>query len=479
MVSLANPNQTVNEQKPRTMLDSIAAHKRQMLNEYWATQGCVREDVDEEALYRAICVRKESIEQFYVDADNRFEEWCRERCMVPQPGAFYSDPLTNWTVRYKGKEAHAQEKAEELVRLQQQAVPESYFARTFEELSTEDEVYLVEDVLVENQPMVIKGKSKSFKTGIMLDLAFNLAQGAGFMFLGKFAVNKQCNVAVFSGESGERTLGKRWRAIKATYAKLGHTVRSPWINLEAPALGDPQVIARIVQDIRKLKLDVIVFDPLYLSLLRGQRARGVESSNVFAMGALLYEIANACVKEGCTPIFVHHDKKTANDDSDISDMNDGAGAGIQEFMRQWISIKKRPGKPHDKEHGVYYMNIDIGGSAGHAVEQSLTIEQGTKTTGWKWKVTCERLISSKDDRKREKEAQEREQEAQERERLYQCIATAPGITLKRAATAAHLGPDKAERHMAYLRAEGRIGDRPGRQKDSVLYEVIEQAGKKA
>ena len=67
----------------------------------------------------------------------------------------------------------------------------------------------------------------------------------------------------------------------------------------------------------------------------------------------------------------------------------------------------------------------------------------------------------------------------ERERLYQCIAAAPGITLKRAATAAHLGPDKAERHMAYLRAEGRIGDRPGRQKDSVLYEVIEQAGKKA
>ena len=64
--------------------------------------------------------------------------------------------------------------------------------------------YLVEDVLVENQPMIFGGGSKTLKTSIMLDLAISLATEKHF--LERFKVNQKCKCVFISGESGLPTI---------------------------------------------------------------------------------------------------------------------------------------------------------------------------------------------------------------------------------------------------------------------------------
>ena len=106
---------------------------------------------------------------------------------------------------------------------------------------------------------------------------------------------------MFSGESGKTTLKRRWRTIKAARSKLGATIPPVRVEYKVPALSAPEEIQRIVAAIREYKLNVLIFDPLYLGLLRGNRK--VEPGNVFAMGELLTGIVEACVAEGCTPVF--------------------------------------------------------------------------------------------------------------------------------------------------------------------------------
>ena len=63
--------------------------------------------------------------------------------------------------------------------------------------------FLVRGVLMEGQPMIIGGRSKTLKTSVASDLALSL--GSGSPFLGKFDAHR-VNVGFWSGESGAATL---------------------------------------------------------------------------------------------------------------------------------------------------------------------------------------------------------------------------------------------------------------------------------
>jgi hypothetical protein len=356
-------------------------------------------------------------------------------------GQAYQDPLTHFVGIYKG----AQETPVE--------IKKPLFTETLDDPGDDEDVFLIDNCLVEGQPMFVGGKSKTMKTAILADLAFALSAGAGYRFLDKFTVLKQCNVGMFSGESGKTTLKRRWRTIKAARSKLGATIPPVRVEYKVPALSAPEEIQRIVAAIREYKLNVLIFDPLYLGLLRGNRK--VEPGNVFAMGELLTGIVEACVAEGCTPVFAHHDKKSADNSKDTSDLEDFTMAGFAEFARQWIKVKRRPGKPYVSGSGVHHLNINVEGSAGFGSAYSFTIDEGTCKEP-KWVVSSEPLISSREDKKREKEAAQMVEVRAERQRMYEAIAACPNISTRRIRDVVKIGLDKAESHLAALLAERRI-----------------------
>lgn len=269
------------------MLDVVGEARQAMINAHWRRIGRVRDDIDEDELFNALCLHRDDLKQYYQDAERRYEVWCLINKQPVVNGATFLDPLTGFACIYKGR-------AEQPVEIKK-----PLFTETLDDPGDDEDVFLIDNCLVEGQPMFVGGKSKTMKTAILVDLAFALSAGAGYRFLDKFMVLKQCNVGMFSGESGKTTLKRRWRTIKAARSKLGATIPPVRVEYKVPALSVPEEIQRIVAAIREYKLNVLIFDPLYLGLLRGNRK--VEPGNVFAMGELLTGIVEACVAEGCTP----------------------------------------------------------------------------------------------------------------------------------------------------------------------------------
>jgi len=64
--------------------------------------------------------------------------------------------------------------------------------------------WLVQGLIVANEPLVLGGPPKSLKTGIAIDLAVSLAGGQ--KFLGHFSTTYSAKVGIMSGESGKTTL---------------------------------------------------------------------------------------------------------------------------------------------------------------------------------------------------------------------------------------------------------------------------------
>ena len=66
--------------------------------------------------------------------------------------------------------------------------------------------FLVRGVMVEGQPMIVGGRSKTLKTSLACDLAISL--GSGTPFLGRFE-SQRVGVGFWSGESARRPFGRR------------------------------------------------------------------------------------------------------------------------------------------------------------------------------------------------------------------------------------------------------------------------------
>jgi replicative DNA helicase len=244
--------------------------------------------------------------------------------------------------------------------------------------------WLVRRLLVRGQPGFAGGPSKSLKTSIMIDLALGMASGRSF--LGTFDVPEKVRVGVLSGESGEYTLQETARRVCEAKGIDLATLDVFW-GFRLPQLADQAQVDALALSLSQNKIEVLILDPVYLSLLAGVAGKGLQASNLMDIGPLLLRITAACLDVGCTPLLVHHTRKNLASPYQPLDLDDLAFSGCGEFARQWLLINRREEYEHGT--GTHRMWLVIGGSCGQSGLWAADIEEGQLEddfTGRRWEV---------------------------------------------------------------------------------------------
>jgi len=259
--------------------------------------------------------------------------------------------------------------------------------------------YLIQGVLVEGQPCVMGGPSKSMKTSVSADLAISLASYSDF--LGRFRVNSQERVGFISAESGKAVVQETFRRICAakeiSLGTLGSQLVFSTTMPKCDTAGGLQALADFV---KSNELTVLILDPAYLAFSGVSETAG----NVFSMGGMLLSLAESLTAMGVTLIICHHSRKTREQGTPRHEplsLEDLAYAGWSEFARQWILVNRR--EAYVEGSGTHLLWLKTGGSAGHSGLWGVDIDEGPGSAldGRTWNV---RVESARDIRDGEKEA---------------------------------------------------------------------------
>lgn len=269
--------------------------------------------------------------------------------------------------------------------------------------------WLVENALIAGQPALVGGMKKTLKTSVIVDLAASLGFGAPVRFLNHFPVAKQVNVGVFSGESGAATLQETLRRVCHAKSRRPNDCAVHWC-FQLPQLNQANDLRLIGRHIQNLGLGVVIFDPIYLSLLGGKST--ASPANLFDVGPLLKAISDTCLEAGATPILVHHNTKPRGNSrpGDVPQLEDLAFAGFQEFARQWLLIGRRA--PYEPGSGTHRLWLNVGGSAGFSGCYGVDINEGVVSgdfSGRQWQV-----VVRHETRQRELDGQQRLSQQDER-----------------------------------------------------------------
>ncbi len=253
--------------------------------------------------------------------------------------------------------------------------------------------WLIRQVLAADEPCMLAGPKKSLKTSLLVDLVISL--GTRTPWLGKFHVDRKVPVAFFSGESGPGTLQETALRVCASKGVELDDVAVHW-GFALPQLSEDDQLEEWRTGIEAAEAEVVVVDPLYLSLLSGPKGQTISAANLFQMGPLLKRITDVCKGIGCTLLLCHHFKQNRTDPFAEPQLDDIGFAGSQEFARQWILLGRR--EKYEAGTGSHALWLKVGGSAGHSGHWAVDVGEGVvddEFQGRSWEV---RVLSASEER---------------------------------------------------------------------------------
>lgn len=244
--------------------------------------------------------------------------------------------------------------------------------------------WLIESILLPDQPAVVGGPMKCMKTSLIADMAISL--GTGTPFLNHFKVPKATRAAVFSGESGAASLQETARRISESKKTKLRAANVLW-SFDLPRLGRKPDLERLHTVLKQNEVAVAFIDPLYLCLLDG--ASSASACNLFDVGPLLRRAATVCLTAGATPVLVHHAVKSVAGDhkGHPLGLEQLAFAGIGEFARQWLLLSRL--EPYRSGSGEHRLLMKVEGSAGHSGCWQVEVAEGVLDDdfgGKKWNI---------------------------------------------------------------------------------------------
>lgn len=320
--------------------------------------------------------------------------------------------------------------------------------------------YLVRRLAVKGQPMIVGGPRKALKTNLMVDMATSL--GSGTKFLNEFEVYVPVRVAVLSGESGDATLHETaMRICRSKEIDLA-AVNVKW-DFRLPQLMNPEHQKELSRGLRDHGIEVLILDPMYLSLFAGSGPGGPKAENLFDMGPVYQAISDSCISVGTTPVLVTHTKRGASLSLDPLDLDDLPYAGISEYARQWLFISRKD-KYDPTNPGSHRLYLNAGGSDGHCGLWILEIEEGTideNFDGRKWEVRVETASESRqrdeEDKQTKKHLERDSRNKADDATVLNALDRMPdkdGVTATQLRERTDLGKDKFQKSLARLLDDG-------------------------
>lgn len=314
--------------------------------------------------------------------------------------------------------------------------------------------YLIDDILVAGEPVILAGGKKSLKTCTLIDLGISLVSQTPF--LGQFKVNRQCRVMLMSGESGQTTLSETAKRIAKSKGVEPDQLEGLVWSERLPQFGDPSHLLAVDRLIKSQRIDVLMIDPAYMAM------PSMDAKNLFDVGSRLRGMNNVCSDNGTTLLLCHHTRKNQHNQFDPPQLEEIAFAGFQEWARQWLLLGRQ--EQYEPGSGRHRLWLSVGGSAGHSGLYGVTIDEGTERPR-QWRVE----VSSADESRQEIKAERNEAKQSNLEaRLLEAINTrSDGATQTTLATVAGASSKRTKEALTRMSATGKV--RVGQNGSKTLY----------
>jgi hypothetical protein len=260
--------------------------------------------------------------------------------------------------------------------------------------------WLINDVMVTGEPLVLAGPSKTMKTGVVVEAAVSLASGRSFLDLS--AIPRPRSVFVLSAESGAASLQARMRQVCKAKGLNPGELPIQWFT-RVQKLDTIAGCRNLESALRHFGSEVVMLDPSYL--LIGGEATADLAGNLYKMGPLLAAVGDACLAAGASPIVVAHSNARVEVGKPM-ELAHIAYSGFQQWARQWWLLSRRTDYQDDGRHELFFR---FGGSAGHTGLVNVDIEEGIFDRaggGRRWEVQAQHATDARRAQKEERQAEE-------------------------------------------------------------------------